>query len=279
MEISKIIPFLEENQSKIKIHFAIGVDNQLEPLYAFFEGKFKEWQAGQTRRNFERDYILSIIYMAKDEWLFAGIYKRINTYEYPEKSHLRGGFSHDIKYIYETKLLEHGKELIGKLVIKFNKNFRASYVNLENYVSKLKLCEIKREIYKVVSFPGYAKVDIQFDLLKEIINCSDYGWKTALSNVKGVYLITDKSNGKLYIGSAYGSNAFWQRWTEYVNNGHGNNKLLKEVINKNGISYSSNFTFSILEICNINSMDDEIIGKESFWKDRLLTRKFGYNEN
>jgi len=279
MEIGKIIPFLEENKEKIKIHFAIGVDNQLEPLYVFSTNKFKEWQAGQTKKNFEREFILSIIYMAKDEWLFAGIYKSINVYEYPEKKHLRGGFSQNIKYVYDTKLLEHGKEYIGKLVLKFNKNFRASYVYLENYFSRLKLCEIKRDTYKIISFPGYSKVNIQFDLLKEIIDCNEYGWRTALSNVKGVYLITDNSNGKLYIGSAYGNNAFWQRWMEYVNNGHGNNKILKELINKNGISYSANFIFSILEICDMKTTDNEIIEKESFWKEKLLTRKFGYNEN
>ena len=92
-------------------------------------------------------------------------------------------------------------------------------------------------------------------------------------------MISDTLTGKLYIGSAYGNNAFWQRWVEYAKNGHGNNKLLKETISKNGKEYSSNFTFSILEIFGLNTMDDEIINKESFWKERLLTRKFGYNEN
>jgi hypothetical protein len=28
-------------------------------------------------------------------------------------------------------------------------------------------------------------------------------WKAALENVKGVYLIVDRSHGKMYVGSAY----------------------------------------------------------------------------
>ena len=37
--------------------------------------------------------------------------------------------------------------------------------------------------------------------------------------------------------------------------------------------------FSILEIYNLNAMDEEIINKEFFWKERLMTREYGYNDN
>ncbi|MEI2420593.1 GIY-YIG nuclease family protein, partial [Arthrospira platensis SPKY2] len=58
-------------------------------------------------------------------------------------------------------------------------------------------------------------------------------WKTALSSVKGVYVITDTSNGKLYIGSAYSVESIWHRWSEYTKNGHGGNKQLKALIEQN----------------------------------------------
>ncbi len=38
------------NLQSYKIHLATGYPNP--PLEAFFEGKFKEWQEYQTRRNF-----------------------------------------------------------------------------------------------------------------------------------------------------------------------------------------------------------------------------------
>jgi hypothetical protein len=175
--------------------------------------------------------------------------------------------------------LDNGKELIGKLVVSFEKDFRASYLLLEKHIDNLLLCEIRKNEYKFEPFPGFSDVHIPFDLLKEIIGNNEPSWQSALSSVKGIYLITDKSNGKLYVGSAYGENAFWQRWSAYMENGHGGNKKLKAIIAKNGIKHCENFTFSILEICNINTVDDVIINKESFWKERLLTREYGYNDN
>lgn len=92
-------------------------------------------------------------------------------------------------------------------------------------------------------------------------------------------MISDISNGKLYVGSAYGENSFWNRWKEYAQNGHGGNQSLKKVINDYGIEYANNFQFSILETRGMNSEDDEIIRRESFWKEILLSREFGYNKN
>jgi hypothetical protein len=276
MEISQLIPFLKDNEKNIKIHCAIGNaekgKSRLEPLFEYSKGKFKEWQEGQNQKNFEREYILSIIYIDKNEWLYAGLYQSLSVKEAKKDN----GKTY---YLYKTKLLDYGKDLIGKLVINFEKDFRASYLKLEKYINKLELFEVRKQEYKFDPFPGYNNVHITFDLLKEIIVNNENSWKTALSNIKGVYLISDKNNGKLYVGSAYGDNAFWQRWANYIENGHGGNKKLKEIIKKYGYEYSSNFTFSILEICNINTMDDEIINKESFWKERLLTRKYGYNDN
>lgn len=41
----------------------------------------------------------------------------------------------------------------------------------------------------------------------------------------------------------------------------------------------NNFQYSILEIFDIKTKDDDIIKRESFWKDVFLTRKFGMNKN
>jgi hypothetical protein len=51
--------------------------------------------------------------------------------------------------------------------------------------------------------------------------------------------------GYLYVGSAYGEDGIWGRWTKYVStNGHGNNKTLKELV-KADKDYADNFKFSI----------------------------------
>jgi len=115
--------------------------------------------------------------------------------------------------------------------------------------------------------------------LQTIIKKNDPTWYTAFQNVKGVYLITDKSNGKQYVGSAYGEFSFWTRWAQYANSEHGGNIELKRVIYKNGKDYAQNFQFSILEIRSTITDDSEIIEREQHWKNVLMTREFGYNKN
>ena len=85
--------------------------------------------------------------------------------------------------------------------------------------------------------------------------------------------------GKQYVGSAYGDECIWQRWTEYVKDGHGGNKKLKEVLKLKGDEYCYNFKYSILEVCNMNLGNEYIIDRETYWKEVLLTREFGMNQN
>jgi hypothetical protein len=267
MDIKNLIGISEEMIENSKLHFAIGPKNKYEPLYAFFRNEFDKWQEDQSLKNFEKEYILSFIYFAKDEHLFAGVYKRLGI------EYING------RYQYSTKLLDIADELIGKLVIKYHWPHPQRYLITRNLLDKFELVEILRERYTVEPFPGYEKVKIGYQLLKSMIVQEEKSWKTALSIVKGVYLISDLSNGKLYVGSAYGEYSFWNRWKEYAKNGHGGNLGLKEIIEVNGIEYADNFQFSLLETRGMNSEDDEIIRRESFWKDILLTKAFGNNKN
>jgi hypothetical protein len=268
MLIKELLSFIETNQRNIKIHCAIGRTNKFEPLYSFSKGTFKKWQEGQNNRNFERDFILSLIYYKKSEWLFAGIFKSLDV-----KEKKTGGFE------YITELSDIGKDFIGRLIVSFKKEFRASYLNLENHIDDLYLSEISKKPYKLDPFPGFENVNVNYGLLKEIIIENEQSWKSALSNVKGVYLISDHKTGKLYIGSAYGEDAFWTRWKNYIETGHGGNILLKEILGANSVEYLENFNFSILEIMKMNTDDAQIINREVYWKNILLTRTFGYNKN
>ena len=94
-------------------------------------------------------------------------------------------------------------------------------------------------------------------------------------------LITDRSNGKLYVGSATSDNGMLlQRWANYIDSGHGGNKELIELVNKEGIDYiKRNFQYSILENYNARVDDSVILERESWWKETLQSRKFGYNAN
>lgn len=101
----------------------------------------KNQQENQTQKNFERKFILSLIYWNKDEWLFAGIYESLSVKE-------ANGIC---KYKYETKLTNIAEEFFGKLIVDFKKDFRASYLYLENQIDKFYVLELKREIAKVLA--------------------------------------------------------------------------------------------------------------------------------
>lgn len=106
-------------------------------------------------------------------------------------------------------------------------------------------------------------------------------WKAALESVKGVYLIVDKSNGKKYVGSAYGTWGIWARWQCYVQTGHGWNDELTKLIAEEGLDYARrNFRISLLEYRPARTDDNVIIARESFWKEAVLSRvPLGYNKN
>ena len=115
-----------------------------------------------------------------------------------------------------------------------------------------------------------------------IVTNDKQDWKVALENMKGVYVIVDKSNGKKYVGSAYGESGIWARWKTYVySEGHGYNDELVELIAKNGADYArNNFQLAIIELLSMKTDDDFVIHRESFWKNVLQTRgEFGYNKN
>jgi hypothetical protein len=249
-----------------KVHLATGLKAN-DPLLAFIGGNFKEWQEAQTKKNFERDYIVSLISYDNDEWLFAGIYKSLGCEWCNER------------YEYETELLDIQKDLIGRLIIGYQKNFRQSYPYLENCIADFSVSQILKERYSILEFPGYEKVIIDFGYLQTIFRKNELTWKASLNNMKGVYLICDSSNGKQYVGSVYGEYGFWSRWQQYSENGHGGSLELRKVIEDEGMEYAQNFQFSILEIRSSLTSDEEIIQREQHWKKALFTNRHGYNCN
>ena len=260
-----------------KVHFAIGDVDKKEPYNAFLLDKFKGWQEHQWNKNFGRKYIITLIYFEKDLWMFGGIYEVLGVEAV--KSENDGGWQ------YETILTEKSSDYIGRTFFRFKKEFRASYPTLElipkngQPVADMQLSHMLEKRVAINDFVGFDKVNIDYDTLQHIVSENMLSWKVALSNVKGVYLIVDTLTGKQYVGSAYGDDCIWQRWLDYAKNGHGENKELKELLKHNGEDYRYNFKYSILEVCNINLGNEYVIDRETYWKEVLLTRKFGLNRN
>ena len=142
------------------------------------------------------------------------------------------------------------------------------------------MVQILEDIFDVYAiFPGYENVNKSWKELQNIINKEI--WKTALGNQKGVYLITDKSNGKMYVGAAYGEDMIYGRWSSYIKNGHGWNKELRAL---DFSHIKDNFCYSILNIYPSTTPNKTITDRESWWKETLQSKVealggFGYNKN
>jgi len=267
MELTKLISLGKLNSYKLH---AARYNGHEQPLDVFIRDKqaWKGWNEWRGAKNeFNRQYILSFMdfYPERHVWLFGGIFEVINR----------------LDDRYEVKQCEEGRELIGRLKGEFDIKRGRSFI-LENFYENMKVIEILRESYVSEVFPGYENISIDFPKLKVIYDNQRKDWKTALENVKGIYVICDKLNGKKYVGKADGRSGIWSRWHAYIYGATGGNVELVKLIEKHGLSYAQdNFQITLIEAYPWRTQDKLIDDRESFWKKALLTSRndFGYNGN
>ncbi|HXG51766.1 MAG TPA: GIY-YIG nuclease family protein [candidate division Zixibacteria bacterium] len=118
------------------------------------------------------------------------------------------------------------------------------------------------------AMPEWDAIDLTWDQLRVL----PARWKSRLSEWRGVYYIFDTSDGKGYVGSAYGESNLLGRWLTYAAHGHGDNRLLRE-------RNPRKFRFTILQRVSPDMKTPEMIELESSWKRRLHTREYGLNDN
>jgi len=180
-------------------------------------------------------------------------------------------------YHYTTEDIEEYSKYLDRVIVKCrSKNLRNICQKASGLMEKLDLVEILPEHFREVNhkFPVYDKINVSWKELKSVLKKEN--WITALQNQKGVYLITDIDKGKLYVGSAYGENMILGRWQSYVSSHHGGNADFKKLTTKH---IENNFRYSVLDIFKSSTDDQIIIERESWWKNILQSKEFGYNKN
>lgn len=227
----------------------------------------------------DRPYTIHLIPYdeANKLWLFVGAYSQSGTYQ---KEYKNGTTTY-----YKLNLAPEHSKLKGRLVVKFERPDASQHmrIGLETPTAQgFTLHSILEREISSVEFQDYRNVRLTYQELKSIIKNQNPTWKTALSHLNAIYLQTDTKTGKLYVGSAYGKQKLWGRWSEYVDTYHGGNKALKELFEKEGASYfEDNFTYTLLEVLPSDNKEigNTVISRESWWKIALQTREFGYNCN
>ena len=275
------------NETKVK--FNMNAANKNEPAWDFLKcedgsSNYQRWinmnahkrkQANNNLNNAK--YLLAFAQyypLGQNYYIFGGMYK-VDIID----PNITDGLG------YKLTLMGNFSEYRKRLIIKLKSPIGRNIYN-KRYCSVQK--DLDPELYEILptqaieDFPGYNNVLLTHKQLRYIYEKEAPEWKRQLSSIKGVYCITDISNGKIYVGSAYGNCAgIWQRWSAYANpkNLAGGNKDFEEIKIKNPEYIINNFTYSILEILDPKTSDDEVIRKENFWKNVLKTKQFGMNNN
>lgn len=270
MESIKLNDILRlENLDNVKIRFNLMVNENWNPIELFKNGDISTMLGGHYHNYNKKSYKVGQITIGlvkikpkEDFWLLFHI-GRVRK----DLNKLNGvGFSYEHLPEYE--------KYIGRLIVKFKNKAQTMIRNAESVINDCDISQILPDTFDNDIFPGYDKVSISWDELQRVIEKDN--WQTALQNQKGVYLMTDTSNGKKYVGSAYGENMILGRWRSYIKNGHAGNVGLKALTLDH---IQKNFTYSILDVYKSTTDDQIIIERENWWKKILQSRKFGYNEN
>lgn len=176
---------------------------------------------------------------------------------------------------YDLDHVDSLREYEGRLIIDWGKSVRMWH---QKGTTEKPIVAIQTDAKMV--FSGFENLILRYDELKEIIeNPTIYdSWHTALSSVNAIYLIVDTETGRQYIGSAYGEGGLLGRWSCYINTQHGNDKKLRVLICNYPERYHS-FQFSILQILPKTVTAKDVIAVESLYKKKLMSIKFGMNDN
>ena len=265
------IPDSESNNTKVRFNQHDGHDDPIDVYLKNPDIINSQWLFWKNKQRFFNvgQIAICLMKLSDDEWLLTTI-KRVT-----KELNINNG----INYIGEE--LDEYRKYFGRVKIKYHRTSQTQGMFYNTIRNELEVLEILPNIFDGDEFPGYDNVRLSHTQLNSIITRKKKSWIAALENQKAVYLITDKSNGKHYVGSATSSKGMLlARWSNYSENGHGGNSELKKLVNEKGLEYIKQyFQYSILENYNAKIDDSVILNRESWWKETLQTRIFGYNNN
>ena len=275
--MSQLERLLEIDSSiDFKIHAAC-YNGDDQPLDVFLRDReeWNNWTAWfNGTHHFNRPYVISLMdfYPERDVWLFGGIYRILNFSEKPLPTQ-KG------THAYEIELCEKGVDLIGRLKIRSSAlKIRNKRLNAENFFPQMELLEILRKPYTGPSFAGYDRASLSWADLVSIVENNRQDWKTAFMHMKGVYLIT-LVDGRNYVGSAYGEIGLWSRWSTYAKSRHGGNAEMIKLDVDSESTFIDGARFTLIEAWPTRTEDRLIIERENYWKEALMSRKTGINNN
>jgi hypothetical protein len=224
---------------------------------------FEAYQNGQKWKNRfpEGSSLAAFVVGPEGETLFVRMYdvlklSRING-EFVDP--LLGKMPPEDRSWHETKHSDRMQNYEEKLVIEWGPGKLAwrQHAHEQNKI----VLEIRARP-KEEPFPHYVNL---FRRLRDFGSIYP-SWQARLKERKGVYLLTF-DDGMQYVGSATGELGFWQRWHDYLTNGHGGNRVLIRDQRD-----ARNAMVSILEVSGSAQSERDIIIQEMLWQRKLGVR-------
>ena len=256
-----------------KLHCAVwnGEEYPIDVLARSWDA-WVEWNSWRgPRDDFNRQFIFSLAQARGDpsHWLFGGVFEVLARRPTPRAMS------------YDVELREdHMAAYIKRLMVAFRLPGRSVRLNLERHLARIEVVSILAQPYAGEPFPGHDQINHTLGELEVVIAQRRPDWQGALQHMKGVYVIHDQFTGRPYVGSACGDTGIWARLSEYVASLDGGNLALRELVGRKGPDYArTNLRFALLEFWSMRTSDEHVLAREAYWKEVLLSRKFGNNRN
>lgn len=163
--------------------------------------------------------------------------------------------------------LEFCRDWLGRLTIGWPGGERSWFRRAPR--NTFPILQISKDSQFVSGVPNWRETTLAWHELAAL----PHAWAAALQEWRGVYIIRDTADGKIYVGSAGGEQNLLGRWLNYAQTGHGGNKQLRA-------RTPTTFEFSILERVSPDMDADQLVALENSWKVRLGSREpAGLNAN
>jgi hypothetical protein len=256
-------------------------DKRYPPEDLLRRGWLEAYQSFQARPVFDGlDYVVSFVGAGGTLARFVGVFRVLGRKPGPEGV-LPGGCPYEEwrspKHWYYTLERQPGyEELEHRLVIEWGTAALAWHQRASNKP----IVQILPPGERVPLFKDYLGFTLSHPELRYVFAHADANseWRARLEAVAGVYLLLATTTGHQYVGSAYGVDGIWGRWSAYADNGHGGNVQLKTLLASDA-AYPDAFTYSILQILPRSTTRSEVLRWETHYKQKLGSSATGLNSN
>lgn len=262
LDITKRIKLVRHKDSRdaITINGATVVGNPYD-WYLNDRETFIAYQSEQHKDIFKDvDYVVSFIGEDGTQARMVGVYQILGRDT--ERENLTGGG----KYCYKMVEVDGFDDLNERVIVDWGDSARTFHQWLDK--NDKAIVAVERKGFDWVC-PDYEEISLTYGQLSHVINESLDAWKRKLTVVNGIYVISDRKTGKLYVGSTYNRDGIWGRWEDYARTEHGGDVELASLVAETPDYAKDNFVWSILQTLPLNVSDREAIRMETLWKNKL----------